>query len=65
MKNSSVFRRFLLAGSALLPIILCLLIYTRIMAKWGHSMPPARQPDAQQADLIIIHKASRSLTLLR
>ncbi|MDK9354854.1 L,D-transpeptidase family protein [Lelliottia sp. V106_10] len=65
MNNYPTFRRSLLAGSALLLIILCLLIYTRIMAKWGHATPPATLPATQQADLIIVHKASRSLTLMR
>ncbi|MDK9365452.1 L,D-transpeptidase family protein [Lelliottia wanjuensis] len=35
------------------------------MARWGHASLPEPLPATQQADLIIVHKASRSLTLMR
>lgn len=50
---------------ALLFIALCLMGYTRIMIKWGHASPPALLPATQRADLIVINKSERTLTLMR
>lgn len=59
------YQRSLRAIFVLLFFALCLLAYTRIMARWGHTSPPALLPAAQQADLIVIHKSERTLTLMR
>ncbi|KAA8995761.1 L,D-transpeptidase family protein [Affinibrenneria salicis] len=50
-------------------IIVCTLFglyaYTFAMARWGHGTPPAAAAAGQQADQILVHKAERSLLLMK
>lgn len=57
--------RFAQTALVFLLITVCLLGYTRAMAKWGSGEPPTSFPLAEQADLIVVHKAAHTLTLMR
>lgn len=59
------YHRLLHVSFALLFIALCLMGYTCIMIKWGHASPPTQLPATQQADLIVVNKSDRTLTLMR
>lgn len=45
-------------------VVMCLIAYTLMMAKRGYDTPPTLLPEAQQADLIVVHKAAHRLVLL-
>lgn len=49
----------------LVTLALCLAAYTWLMARFGYGTPPQASPPAQQADRIVVHKASRTLELRR
>lgn len=63
----NISRRRLIAGAgpAILIFVMCLTVYTKLMAKWGYGTPPALAPVVEQADLIVVHKHDRSLILMR
>lgn len=45
-------------------IVLMLVAWTLVMAKWGYGSPPPQFPADEQADLIVVHKAQRRLLLM-
>ncbi len=46
-------------------LVLCLAVYTWLMARFGYGTPPQVRSPAEQADRIVVHKASRTLELRR
>jgi len=52
-------------GLAVGIIIIGIVIWTNVMARWGNGSPPAPYPADQQADLIVVNKAARHLVLMR
>lgn len=64
MTTTHRYNRFALTTAVLLVITIDLAGYTQVMAKWGYNASPIMLPTAQQADLIIVHKAERSLVLM-
>lgn len=52
-------------GLAVGIIIIGIVIWTKVMARWGNGSPPAAYPVDQQADLIVVNKAARHLVLMR
>jgi murein L,D-transpeptidase YafK len=65
MTTTYRYNRFALTTAVLLVIAISLAGYTQVMAKRGYDTSPIMLPTAQQADLIIVHKAERSLVLMR
>lgn len=52
-------------GLAVGIIIIGIVIWSKVMARWGSGSPPAPYPADQQADLIVVNKAARHLVLIR
>ncbi|WP_353613749.1 L,D-transpeptidase family protein [Mangrovibacter phragmitis] len=52
-------------GVIAMVIAIGLFFWTKVMARWGHDTPPAYLPAEQQADLVVVNKAARKLSLLR
>lgn len=63
----SISRHRLIAGTglAMLMLAMCLVVYTKLMAKWGSGIPPELVSVVEQADLIVVDKHERSLVLMR
>jgi len=50
---------------ALCALALCGMLYTQVMIRVGSGTPPPMAAAEQQADLILVHKSDRRMTLMR